>query len=127
MSVNFPTVKDYKALILSGIDNSGHNEQELKTDHEKIEFVAGVIRQSMKYRLQRGDAFASVCLDWLQGLAGACSVPFMNHDAVKWAEAVTGSSYTEKQADRFIENYWHFCAHALASMIDRLDRGFKSL
>lgn len=127
MKVKFPTVKDYKALVLSSIDNSGYSDQELQTDREKIEFVAGVIRQEMKHRLQRGDAFASVCLDWLQGLAGACTVPFMNYEAVKWAEAVTGSSYTEKQADRFIENYWYFCAHALASMIDRLGRGFKSI
>ncbi len=65
--------------------------------------------------------------EWLQGLA--INIDFYNHDiiglAVKWGSLP--ADFTEKQADKILENYWYFMANKLAQLFDghRVPKGDK--
>ena len=61
--------------------------------------------------------------DWLQGLPSAINLPFYNGDildlAVKWGSIP--ENYTEKQADKILDNYFNF----MANKTSQLFKGYR--
>lgn len=114
------TQKDYQALILASIDNSGYENRELTTDKDKVQFAARTLRSELGWLIER-EGLHSACQHWLQGLASVCTILFANGDIIKWAERVKGEPMTEKQKDRLLEEYWPRAAQALYVLINRYE------
>lgn len=115
------TQKDYQALILASIDNSAYEDKELTTEKEKAQFAAKTLRSELGWLIDR-EGLQAACQHWLQGLASACNIPFMNGDIIRWAESKGVTFKTENQEDRLLAEYWINSARALQVLINRYDK-----
>lgn len=112
---NYPAIKAHIITCLD-FENYGLNPQ---TDDEKILTAYAIARAEMGH-VERRHGTQQMLIDWLQGLPSACTLPFYNGEILE--HAVTWNSlpanYTEKQADKILENYWRFMANTLHTMIE---------
>lgn len=113
---------EYKKLILENADNSNHRgypgypDTDLTSDDQKARFLAHTLQHELGWRIdQKG--LQAACLDWLQGLASACTIPFANYQIIQWGQEKTGNQFTDDQAYRFVDTYWHRSAQALADIV----------
>ena len=99
-------INEYKQVVLSGIDGENYGK-ELETDKEKIQFVMDCF-QAEAYKWQKQKNIQTVFAAWLMGLPSALYIPFYNSEIIELAERINGIKYSEKQAEKIIENYFSF-------------------
>jgi len=110
-----------KTYLLDGIDASGYLEDGESlpiTLEDKTAFIKGVFEAEYGWAIGRL-GFDNAVREWLQGLPSAINIAFYNHDilklAVKWQSLP--ADYSEKQADKILDNYWHFMATKLSQLM----------
>lgn len=96
-------------------------------ESEKAEEIARHIKQRInsefdwsieRYGLQKS------AQDWLQGLA--INIDYSNFDILERAKEYGFTLDTEKQEDKFLENYWHTMAAYLCQLIGQGSTMIKS-
>lgn len=120
-----PTAKHFKTLLLSAMDFTGYNFPEPKTDQERVEIAAKILRNELGFMLEQGHSMQRVCKEWLQGLASACTIMFYNNDIVSWWEERTGGRLNPNDEPNACDLYWEKAAASLANMITRAEQGYK--
>lgn len=122
-----PTAVQFQQLILSSFCFDGYDlDTEPKTDQQKTVEAAKILRKELGWMSDQGYTDEEICLYWLQGLASACTILFMNSDILAWWEEQTGEKLkASKYEDRALEKYWPKVANCLAIMINRAERGDK--
>lgn len=108
--------------MLSCLDFSGYNlTPEPLTEEEKLHAAMKIARQEVGH-IEIQEGITAMLEYWFSGLCSVCSLPYMNHEileyAVKWGSLPR--NYTEAQADKILENYWHYMASQFRLMIGRL-------
>ena len=124
-----PTAAQFKTLLLDCIDNSGYSDAELTTDQAKLQFACDTIRSELPHLMRDNRITVNQCQDWLQGLASACTIPFMNADIVQWWCECTGIDYasiSDRHFDQAVELYWQTAASKLHVMLSRVQDGYKA-
>ena len=105
------TVKQY---ILSCISEDSEGNQYNIID--SIEHVKTRFESEYNHEIQR-KGYQNAMREWLMGLA--LNIEFMNYEilklAVKWDSIP--DNYTEKQAEKILDNYWNFMAAKLCQLI----------
>lgn len=100
-----------KLYILANVDSSGYDDIKRDTIEQKIVFLHSTFLKEMQWQVDR-DGLQTTVKAWLSGLPTAVTLPFMNHVildlAVTWGSLP--ANYSEKQADKIIDNYFHFMA-----------------
>jgi hypothetical protein len=119
MRLTAEQINNYKQVILSGINGAVY-EVKTDTDKEKMQFVYNCFYSEL-YKWQSHKNIQTVFAEWLQGLPSACYIPFYNSDIIELAEKINGTIYTDKQADKILENYWRF----MTGIFFRLFRQYK--
>ena len=108
-------INEYKQVILSGIDGENYGKQ-LETDKEKIQFVLDCFTAEL-YKWQQQKNIQGVFKEWLMGLPSALHIPFYNSDIIELAERINKTTYTEKQAEKIIENYFSFMTNIFFKLV----------
>jgi hypothetical protein len=108
-------INEYKQVILSGVDGENYGKQ-VETEKEKIQFVMDCF-QAEAYKWQKQKNIQVVFREWLMGLPSALSIPFMNYDIIQLAEKINGIKYTDKQAEKIIENYFGFMTNIFFKLV----------
>jgi len=114
---------DYKVkfYLLDAIDAEGYIEEGEAlpvTLEEKAAFIKATFESEYGWAIERY-GFDNAVREWLQGLPSAINIVFYNHDILKlavfWGQL--SKDYTEKEADKILENYWQFMAAKLAQLM----------
>lgn len=108
--------------ILFCLDFSGYDLPTTPfTEEEKLRAALAIARQEVGH-IEKQKGTTAMIEYWFSGLCSVCSLPYMNHEileyAVKWGSIPR--NYTEKQADKTLENYWHYMASQFMLMIGKL-------
>jgi hypothetical protein len=105
--------KNYKKYILDTIE-TGLNDEPLKTDQEKIEYLFKRFNSEYGFMIERVGKQKAIA-EWLSGLA--LNIEFYN-DAIVELAIKMGSieeKPNEKLQARVINNYWSFMANVILS------------
>ena len=105
--------KNYKKYILDTIE-TGLNDEPLKTDQEKIEYLFKRFNSEYGFMIERVGKQKAIA-EWLRGLA--LNIEFYN-DAIVELAIKMGSieeKPNEKLQARVINNYWSFMANVILS------------
>lgn len=95
--------KAFKSLLLSCVDNSNYSDVELLTDKEKESFLVETFKKEMNGCIKQGGVFKSA-IDWLKGLASACTIPFYNDEIQSFMADIEYDR--AKDNDVIIDHYW---------------------
>ena len=105
--------KNYKKYILDTIE-TGLNDEPLKTDQEKIEYLFKRFNSEYGFMIERVGKQKAIA-EWLSGLA--LDIEYYYDDIVKLA--IKMGSIDENPSDklqaRVKENYWNFMANVILS------------
>jgi len=105
--------KNYKKYILDTIE-TGLNDEPLKTDQEKIEYLFNRFNSEYGFMIERVGKQKAIA-EWLSGLA--LDIEYYYDDIVKLA--IKMGSIDENPSDklqaRVKENYWNFMANVILS------------
>ena len=105
--------KNYKKYILDTIE-TGLNDEPLKTDQEKIEYLFKRFNSEYGFMIERVGKQKAIA-EWLSGLA--LDIEYQYDDIVKLA--VKMGSIDENPSDklqaRVQNNYWNFMANVILS------------
>ena len=105
--------KNYKKYILDTIE-TGLNDEPLKTDQEKIEYLFKRFNSEYGFMIERVGKQKAIA-EWLSGLA--LNIEFYN-DAIVELAIKMGSieeKPNEKLQARVQNNYWNFMANVILS------------
>jgi len=106
-----------KVYILGCMDFSSYEAKELTTTREKIKAGREAFYSEYKWAIKNKGELSALT-EYLQGLPTWCGIAFYNCEilelAVKWGSLP--ADYSEKQADKILENYWRFMASKLAQL-----------
>lgn len=116
------TQEHFKALVLECIEDP-NGERKLETIGQKAELAAKNLQAEMGWKRGSPQNWA---VDWLQGLASTCTLPYTYHDVHLWACKVTGRDLTDKEVECLHENYWSRAAQALIVLINQHAKGILS-
>ncbi len=121
-------VRDYKingsqyAYILDAItpDNYGLDGNNM-SDREKVIFLLDVFstEYNSPYEKRRCPSVINRFESWIRGLPSAFNIAFTNYAIIETGKS-WGYCKTEKQADRFVENWFHAIAVKVFSLAGRL-------
>lgn len=120
MSKSSELDKTIKQYLISCIDWSNYVlDKEPVTVQEKVDFLRDTFELEMDWRIaQEGQQSAAQA--WLQGLCSACSIEYRNSEilllAIQWGSLSGG--YTDKQAEKVLENYWQLMAVKLCHLFN---------
>jgi len=114
-NITFPDRKKFIALLLANADRSSY-DIELLTDNDRRQFLVDTVKSELGWMLKDHGPF-KMSLHWLQGLASACTIPFMNSDILRWLES-QGYMITPHNESIAIDRYWSAAAQALVSLIN---------
>lgn len=95
--------KAFKTLLLSCVDNSNYSDIELLTDKEKELFLVETFKNEMNCSIKQKGVFKT-SMDWLQGLASACTVPFYNDEIHSFMADIEYNR--AKDNNVIIDHYW---------------------
>lgn len=108
-------INEYKKVILDGIDGENYGKQ-VETEKEKVQFAYDCfLLEAFNWNKNRN--MQVVFTEWLQGLPSALNIPFTNYDIIQLAERINKVTYTEKQADKILENYFNFMANIFFKLV----------
>lgn len=111
--------KAFKTLLLSCADNSNYSDNELLTDKEKEMFLVETFKNEMNWSIKQGGVFKSA-MNWLQGLASACTVPFYNDEIQAFMADIEYSK--AKDNDDAVDHYWPRMANELTKLYFKYDK-----
>jgi len=105
--------KNYKKYILDTIE-TGLNDEPLKTDQEKIEYLFNRFNSEYSFMIERVGKQKAMT-EWLQGLA--LNIEYWNSEIVPLAIKMGSieENPNEKLQARVINNYWSFMANVILS------------
>ena len=110
--------REAKNYLISNIDWSGYDlEDELKTDKEKLQFVADTFRAEYGHAIGRY-GYQRALAEWFMGLPSAINVEFRNYYIIELAKA-WGSipeNATEKQEEKILNNWFIWMANKLMQL-----------
>ncbi len=110
-------MKKFKELLISGID-----EEITGTTIERLVKAKAIFESEMLWEKKPLNELQlqNRLQDWLQGLCGTISIPYMSHDIIAWYESELGRETKEhksnkgtSEAEKWLENYWPQCARSL--------------
>lgn len=105
--------KAFKTLLISCVDNSNYSDVELLTDKEKESFLVETFKNEMNCSIKQGGVFKSA-MNWLQGLASACTVPFYNYEIQAF---MADLEYNQaKDNDSTVDHYWARMANEVTKL-----------
>lgn len=110
-----------KRYILDNVDGAGYGVT-ITSDREAIQFLKDTFYAEYGFFAAR-DGEHKALAEWLKGLPSAINLPFYNYAILEFA-VQTGSlepDYSERQADKILENYWDFMANKIGQMF----RGYR--
>jgi hypothetical protein len=103
--------KNYKNYILSTVE-TGLNDEPLKTDEEKINYILNRFNKEYEWNIQKVGRYKAMS-EWLSGLA--LDIEFYNDEIVKLA--IKMGSIDEKPSEKLqatvINNYFNFMANII--------------
>lgn len=107
-----------KTYLINAIDLSGYDIDDSTT--VKLEMLENIFMSEVgKWRIPQAGRQTAV-MEWLQGLPSVMSLKFYNHEileqAVQWESIPEG--YTERQANKILDNYWNMLAAKLCQLFD---------
>lgn len=106
----------FKSILLNACDNEGYNDQVLETEKEKIQFLKDTFYSELGFRVDQV-GLQKACLDWLQGLASACTIPFYNSEIIKLLENEFNVRYdTDDKCHSEVDWYWKKAAIRLSQL-----------
>ena len=102
------------SYILDAIAPENYGVDELKTDKEKLQFLAKTFKKEYVFpdNLKRFGNYQNLFAQWIMGLPSVFNIDFTNYDilqlAKKWGSIPADA--TEKQEDKIIANWFNFVA-----------------
>lgn len=111
--------KDFKTLLLSCVDNSNYSDIELLTDKEKELFLVETFKNEMNWSIKQGGVFKSA-MNWLQGLASACTVPFYSDEIQAFMADIEYSK--AKDNDDAVDHYWSRMSNEVTKLYFKYDK-----
>lgn len=111
----------YLNYILDCIDGTGY-DIELKTNEQKVIFLYNTFQSEYGYNLKRY-GWQGAIKEYLMGLPSCINIEWENYKILQLAVKMgtLPKDYTEKEADKILENYFNF----MAAKIMRLFRTYK--
>ena len=105
--------ENYKKYILGTIE-TGINDEPLKTDQEKINYIFDRFNSEYGFMIARVGKQKAIA-EWLQGLA--LNIEYWNDNIVPLAIKMGSidENPSEKLQAKVIENYWSFMANIILS------------
>lgn len=110
-----PDYKQISEFIRDSIDNEYLRDAtglQVNNEVEQFTGLRAVYLSEYGHEVDRSKNYQQTFASYLMGLPSCVSIPFNNYEilqrAVKWESLPT--EYTEKQADKILENYWSFMA-----------------
>lgn len=102
--------RNVKEYIVQAIDSEGYEANgQIVSDEDKLAFLKDTFIKEYGWAVERYGEYRAF-KEWLQGLPSCFNVDFENYKiiqiAVKWGSIP--ADYTEKQADRILENWFSF-------------------
>jgi hypothetical protein len=118
MSTNRKEIKEY---LLSIIDFDGYElEKQPATDNEKVLAAFQIAKAEVGHIRNRQEMIEY----WFSGLCSVVSLPYLCADiiplAVKWGSLP--ADYTDKQADKICQNWFHYLAAQFCQMVNKASR-----
>ena len=103
--------KNYKNYILNTVE-TGLNDEPLKTDEEKINYILDRFNKEYGFMIDRVGKHKAMA-EWLSGLA--LDIDYYYDDIVKLAIKMGSidENPSEKLQARVKENYWNFMANVI--------------
>ena len=107
--------------ILECISSEGYREEELKTDQEKLQFLADTFKAEYLHCNNQHINKQTLFADWCQGLPSCFNIEWENYKILELAKS-WGSlpdNATEKQEQKILNDYWYFIAWKVFKMFRR--------
>ena len=103
--------KNYRKYILNTIDY-GCNDEELKTDQEKINYIFDRFYSEYSWNIEKVGKFKAMS-EWLAGLA--LGMEYYYSDIIKLAIEMgsVDENPSEKLQEKICDNYWDFMANII--------------
>lgn len=120
-----------KALLLACMDVSGYDVKTATDTPQKLAAaVLDIFKQEKGWQIEKqGEQVAA--LEWLQGLASACSIPFYNGEIITLGKlwGAIPENATEKQEEKWLALYWPMMASKLLQLFSgyRFPNGSRHL
>lgn len=111
-----------KQYIIDCIDSSGY-DIELKTDEEKLRFVAKCFQAEYlcKNTLLRDKTYQNCIAQWFMGLPSVINIDFENYKIIeiakKWGSI--SENATDKQIDKILNNWFLFISAKFLQLLNK--------